>query len=210
MHLTSPTPSIFLLIFALAGCEADADPQDAGAADGRVTDGRVADQGVDDAGPAPALHRATAEPCDRIRSEQSYDPNPENAECQVHADCTEGENGRCVGNGHDGWYCTYDLCFADSECENVCACEGGFRSDHNICIPGNCRVDADCGAGGFCSPSLGSCGHYDKFAGYWCRTAQDTCLNDADCETAEAPQGYCAWLPEAGHWGCSTSECVGK
>ncbi|MEZ4475347.1 MAG: hypothetical protein R3F60_32040 [bacterium] len=166
--------------------------------------------GAGGGGPAPDVHRAEATPCDDERSLQSYDPDPQNAECQTHDDCQAGRNGRCVGNGHDGWYCTYDECLADAECDNVCACENGFRSDHNVCIGGNCRVDADCGPGGFCSPSLGDCGHYDKFRGYWCRTTEDTCLNDADCDTAESPNGYCAWLPEEGHWGCSTAECVGK
>jgi hypothetical protein len=122
-----------------------------------------------------------------------------------------------VGNGHDGWHCTYDACFTDSDCPApagpasgpvVCACENGFRSDNNVCIQGNCQVDADCDAKGlhWCSPTLGSCGNYTGFQGYYCHTPEDQCLDDADCS---ANGGYCAYEPTVGHWACSTQQCVG-
>jgi hypothetical protein len=132
--------------------------------------------------------------------------------CHAHADCTAGQNGRCSGNGHDGWHCTYDQCFADADCSgtaasSVCACEGGFRSDNNVCLrDGNCRTDADCGSGGYCSPSLGSCGNYAKAVGYFCHTPQDECVNDSDCGGGP---WYCAYSPLVGHWKCSNAHCVG-
>jgi Cys-rich repeat protein len=48
-------------------------------------------------------------------------------------------------------------------------------------VKGNCRVDADCGAGGYCSPSsnTGICG--DSLAGYYCQTPADLCIDDSDC-----------------------------
>jgi len=203
-----------VFVLALAGCIADPDPSDTSVTqDGTVVeDARLPD--VDAVPPGtrePADHRAQAVACDNMRDTTPADPQPGNAQCQVHADCTDGDNGRCTGNGHDGWYCTYDECFVDGDCEHVCACEGGFRSDFNHCIGGNCRTDADCGRGGFCSPSLGSCGHYDKADGYWCHTAEDECVDDTDCGTQPGDFGpYCAWSAELGHWACSNQECVGK
>jgi hypothetical protein len=135
-------------------------------------------------------------------------------DCRTHAECTAGDNGRCVGNGHDGWRCTYDDCFSDADCPGfdggragVCACKNGFRSDNNVCLyAGNCRTDADCG-GGYCSPTLGQCGRYGTFVGYYCHTSADECTDDADC--AATPNAYCAWSELKGHWACSTSYCVG-
>jgi len=169
----------------------------------------------------PVNHRASATACDHTRA--TNDPGaPEDGDanyvkCHSHSDCTEGENGRCSGNGHDGWQCTYDNCFADSDCSNtasaepqLCQCEGGFRSDNNVCLPGNCRVDADCGAGGYCSPSLGPCGNYTKTAGYYCHTPDDECTDDADCgATGPSSAAYCAFMPTVGRWKCSTAHCVG-
>jgi len=166
----------------------------------------------------PANHRATATACDHVRA--TNDPGVPDGEvgpaCRSHADCTAGENGRCVGNGHDGWHCTYDACFADADCPTVddgprlCACGAGDRSDNNVCLTGNCRVDADCGAAGYCSPSLGSCGNYFGFEGYFCHTPDDECSDDSDCGAGGsygAP--YCAFMPSTGHWQCSTAQCVG-
>ncbi|HEY6559272.1 MAG TPA: hypothetical protein VI072_18435 [Polyangiaceae bacterium] len=163
----------------------------------------------------PEKHRAAATACDNVRA--TPDPMVPDAggppiTCRSHAECTAGINGRCSGNGHDGWHCTYDQCFSDSECDStgassVCECEGGFRSDNNVCLrEGNCRTDADCGSGGYCSPSLGSCGNYTRTVGYYCHTPQDECVNDSECGGGA---WYCAYSPMVGHWKCSNSHCVG-
>ncbi len=167
-------------------------------------------------------HRATAAACDGVRP-VTPDPNPTNhpfIKCTKHSDCTDGKNGRCTGNPHDGWQCTYDLCQADADCkggQGLCECGGGFRSDNDVCLDTGCHVDADCvptsaACGtGFCSPSLGSCGHYGKAVGYFCHTAKDECTNDSDCagegQFGMAP--YCKYEPSVGHWKCSTQECAG-
>ncbi len=67
-----------------------------------------------------------------------------------------------------------------------------------------------CGAGGYCSPSLGECGNYDKAVGYFCHTQDDECSDDSDCTggIASSP-AYCAFMPAVGHWRCSTAQCVG-
>jgi hypothetical protein len=166
----------------------------------------------------PVNHRATAAACDHVRA--TTEPNAPDIDagyvaCHSHADCTAGEDGRCVGNGHDGWSCTYDVCFTDADCPTggdgpqLCACEGGDRSDNNVCLPGNCRVDGDCGAAGYCSPSLGSCGNFVNFVGYFCHTKDDECSDDRDCGTGFVGGAYCAFMPSIGHWQCSTAQCVG-
>ena len=129
--------------------------------------------------------------------------------CQTHVECTNGTNGRCLGNSHDGWQCTYDVCQSDGDCgaSGVCQCEGGFRSDHDVCLESSCRVDADCGAGRFCSPSLGSCGNFSKIVTYACHEPSDECIDDEDC--AAEHNGSCRFEPAVGHWKCSSSECAG-
>ena len=128
--------------------------------------------------------------------------------CAQDEHCTRGDNGRCEDFRGD-WRCTYDECFADASCNQggPCACEGGFWSDSNVCLPGNCRTDADCGSAGYCSPTFGDCGGYSGVIGYYCHTAQDTCLDDADC-TANG-SGYCMYRPELAHWACGYGQCVG-
>lgn len=160
---------------------------------------------------AATEHRASAATCDMVRLPGSP-PDPSwMGECATDADCAAGNNGRCTGNSHDGWRCTYDMCFADSDCDatRLCACEGGFRSDENVCLPSNCRSDAEC-ATGFCSPTLGSCGHYTSWVGYFCHTCDDLCVNDEDCPLMGGTQpGYCAYSTANSRWQCEYSECVG-
>jgi hypothetical protein len=166
----------------------------------------------------PAKHRASAVACDDVRPSGPVVPDGSGPQikCTTHEECTNGKNGRCIGNSHDGWACTYDGCQTDSECgaTGICACEGGFRSDHNVCLSGDCRVDADCapanaacGSAGFCAPTLGDCGHYGKTAGYFCHTPDDECTDDTDC--SDGGSAYCAYEQSVGHWKCSSRACAG-
>jgi hypothetical protein len=200
-----------------ARCAYDAGRSDAGpvADGGRDAGDHVLPDGGESCLPrAPAEHRSAGSTCDHERGPGST-PEPAGgppADCTTDADCTTGENGRCTGNTHDGWRCTYDSCFADSDCADAaaaCECEGGFRSDHNVCLPGNCRTDGDC-ATGYCSPTFGSCGDYTGTVGYFCHTCEDECLDDADCGgdgSWGAP--YCMFEPTLGRWTCSSSHCAG-
>ncbi len=161
----------------------------------------------------PERHRSTVSACDDARGPGATVPvdELEFAQCQTDDECTDGANGRCVGNSHDSYYCTYDECFADAECGSgaVCECGGGFRSDHNICLPGNCATDADCGTG-YCSPSQGDCGAYFGTVAYFCHTCEDECVNDTDCGNDGDPWGsYCMYDQGVGHWRCSDSQCAG-
>jgi hypothetical protein len=75
-------------------------------------------------------------------------------------------------------------------------------------MKGNCRIDTDCGEGGFCSPSTAeSCGNMSGVTGYWCHTSKDTCKNDSDC--AAQQNGYCSYHETIGAWACSYGICAG-
>lgn len=159
----------------------------------------------------PLRHRVAAEACDNMRP-PGFEGEPiEGAECAQDSDCVDGENGRCTAGRFI--YCSYDRCFADADCANgmgggVCGCEGAAFDDSNVCLGGNCQVDADCGPQGFCSPTFGGCGNYSGVEAYYCHTPDDECIDDADC--MDMPEGYCAFAPERGLWACSYSHCVGK
>jgi hypothetical protein len=147
--------------------------------------------------------------CDNTRPESDLpdiDPDRQ-VECRSHEDCADrGPNARCVEGRGDFW-CTWDACFSDDDCDSgsACQCEGGFWSDHNVCLDqGNCRTNDDCGAN-YCSPSLGDCGHYTGPVGYFCHGDADTCVDDEDCED----NGYCAFNPALENWACSNAECAG-
>ena len=81
--------------------------------------------------------------------------------CFQDSDCTMGANGRCGSFGGPALLdCSYDECFQDSDCDagQPCLCRpsnfSGPPSLPNVCATmGNCRVDSDCGPGGYCSPS---------------------------------------------------------
>jgi hypothetical protein len=167
----------------------------------------------------PKSHRLAPTTCDDARPSpppDAPDGGPAGS-CHTHEECIAGRNGRCLNSGREGWRCTYDACRADSDCaggQGLCECEGGFGSDHNVCLDTGCHADADCPATipgratGFCSPSLGSCGNYGKSVGYYCHTAEDECIDDSDCPSSALP-GYCRYQPEVARWTCSTSMCVG-
>jgi hypothetical protein len=153
----------------------------------------------------PAQHRVDAAQC-------STPVGPGNcglsgSDCANDASCADGGlNARCIeAPGPAICSCTIDACVTDSDCPQgqTCACHGSpyTYSFGNQCVPSNCRVDADCGPGGFCSPSVASqCGPGagDFCLGYYCHTPKDTCTNDADCGAAKA----CIYSYSASAWQC--------
>ena len=142
--------------------------------------------------------------------------------CRIqYADCTQGTNGRCLppqGN-IAGDFCSYDECATDAECTGgaVCLCgaslgtvgtDGTPTRTGNRCVKSGCRLDADCGAGGFCSPTYDTfCGPRNGVQGYDCHTPNDECTNDDQC--TEGGAGYCAFQPTLGRWKCSYGFCAG-
>jgi hypothetical protein len=167
------------------------------------------DTGSECHGRVPLNHRADAAPCPTVRAPGGgpySDSGVASPECNQDSDCTMGQNGRCLVRtfGARVTYCSYDACFADSDCAgNVpCDCRASPSSDPNVCGTGsNCRVDSDCGPCGFCSPSdNGSiCGDHDTE--YFCHTGSDTCVDDSDCAPSDTG---CNFDPQTAHWACIT------
>lgn len=121
--------------------------------------------------------------------------------CNTDSDCTKGANGRCVSTGPAVCMtvCSYDTCASDTDCpaHEPCLCRSGAADvTANSCVAGSgCRVDSDCGAGGYCSPSQAdTC----ALAGYFCHSKGDTCVNDSDCGAS----GACAYSATALRWEC--------
>lgn len=220
----SPSPLSLapLVASALFACSSTTNPTD-GSSPSDATEAS-ADARPDATPRAPQSHRPTAMACpaDRPASNCPF-PNdggaPPMGVCFTNADCTAGTNGRCLAYGQIAQCsCSYDTCSSDSDCNTggPCACRLSSRVGRgaNTCLPGNCRTDSDC-ASGYCSPSLDfQCGSYSGVTGYYCRTAQDECVEDADCTgTTDAGlptgPGFCAYSREVGRWTCSHSFCAG-
>lgn len=156
----------------------------------------------------PDVHRAAAgATCPQGRGSGmldpacNYDGGPRPA-CRTDADCTAGKNGRCVPTPGIACApeCTYDTCFSDADCAKTpCVCRGSASdSAANVCAPGNCAVDADCGAGGYCSPS----GLPDRCGlGYYCHTSSDACANNSDCPSTREGCNFTFSLG----WSCSAT-----
>jgi hypothetical protein len=117
----------------------------------------------------PTNHRAASSTCPAQRGpncvsvdgcqNDSAVNNGSYVSCTQDSDCTTGRNGRCFEEGPMACMtdCTYDTCFSDSDCPNSQPCEcrqTDSDSAANTCeTGGNCRIDADCGQGGYCSLS---------------------------------------------------------
>lgn len=119
--------------------------------------------------------------------------------CGRDADCKERRNGRCIESSPPPRpACSYDECVSDTDCPVgvPCACresEASFMP--NLCLSGSdCRIDADCGPGGFCSPS-----RFGQWCGatYHCHTPSDTCLDDSDCTGMG-----CNFDTQSDRWSC--------
>jgi hypothetical protein len=166
-------------------------------------------------GGAPVDHRAAGVACPQQRgpgmlpASCDYDSGPAPG-CLHDSDCTQGNNGRC---SHPDLTpaicvtaCSYDECFSDTDCpaKTPCACrQSATDSTANTCVGGSqCRIDSDCGPGGYCSPSAGF-GAFQCGIAYFCHTAADTCLNDTDCGAAK-----CQYDRVAGHWHCGGATCA--
>lgn len=181
--------------------------------DGGGTDGGGAD--LHRMPEVPLVHRATADPCPTTRPPGGCTFSGPLSSCTSDAQCTAGNNGRCTGDPHDGCRCTYDECVTDGDCASgtLCDCRTpgkGLAPGPNRCLTAGCRLDSDCGAGGYCSPTLDpSCGAFTGRTGWYCHTASDTCTNDRECPMDGGAGAYCGYHPEVGHWQCGYTVCAG-
>jgi hypothetical protein len=120
--------------------------------------------------------------------------------CMDDSNCTEGVNGRCGAFTFDNPspMCSYDECFNDSDCEGGVPCDcrpSGSSFEPNVCLTlSNCRIDSNCGPGGYCSPS-----NEGIWYAYYCHTPGETCTNDGDCPMG---QPTCGFDTSSGHWSC--------
>jgi hypothetical protein len=177
-----------------------------------------------DSGPTcshpPDKHRPTPVACPTARGPGHAAPQPDGGPppaCTSDSDCTMSKNGRCltiglIGGGcafdagcvcgFDGCVstgCSYDTCFADTDCSGgvACVCRDSASSNTaNVCgTGGNCRIDSDCsGPCPYCSQSGD---------GYFCHTALDTCANDTDCPSSVGScASFCVYDPNAAAWSC--------
>lgn len=193
-----------------AGRDFDAGKPDGGSDAGVLPDGGR-DAGTPDAGPdagcddPPPAERTAPISCATCRPD-TPEPGEPTGGCMTHAECTEGENGRCV-RAMVGAFCDYDECFSDNDCADneVCSCDGSYYGG-NACVPSNCRTSADC-AGTRCTPTYG-CLAGGPPEGWYCRTASDECVEDADCDEAGMAGGRCAFDPTRMLWACEYGICV--
>ena len=165
-------------------------------------------------GKTPKNHRAAAAPCAGARD--AFNLGHAGDKCVKDSECTAGLDGRCVAYLGKPGFCSYDACTADADCgsASVCACRNFANFAANTCFHGDCQVDADCGAAGYCSPSAVDVGTDCNLGvqpgsyGFFCHTAADECVDDADCPGAMG-QGACLLQPDKGHWACQTLLCTG-
>jgi len=170
-------------------------------------------------GRVPMKHRPAHALCDDQRAPgvcglPAAMPLPVNG-CTTDAECNMsnmGTNGRCLSGGRlPTCLCSYDTCFADTDCAGKGPCDCRVKGSPpanraNVCLKGNCQVDADCGPGSYCSPTYDfGCGRYFGVVGYYCHKANDACIDDTDC----AAPGDCRYNPAVGAWACATSQCAG-
>ncbi len=176
-----------------------------------ATDAPLSDGGAHDAR-APRDHRTGSVTCspapvppEPIIPDAGAGPGAK-YECRAHADCTAQPRGRCIFFPTSppieagGTRCLYDECTTDAACApgKACVC----NTIANTCYAGNCRVDADCGAGNFCSPTVDGC---RIFVGYYCHTPADTCTDDTDCGTS----GFvCSYRSDTRVWSCGPAGCA--
>lgn len=125
------------------------------------------------------------------------------SDCSADEDCDQRPNGHCVHwmlKGYQGDRCEYDDCYRDEDCagRGVCAC----GDTQNRCLgDSDCRVDADCGSGRWCSPSS-NCG-FDIVA-YHCRARADLCVDAGDCPAT--PRHVCAFDDATRRWSCASCD----
>ncbi len=181
---------LLLFFVACGGATTMIDAGDAGDAGHAGIDG-AADQRI------AANHRAAGSVCPQTRGSAEPDleacaPDGGFLSCVQDTDCTAGANGRCLAVGPIacGTACSYDTCSIDSECPDnqpcVCRASSTGWTANSCTTGGNCRVDADCGPGGSCSPS-----QVDNFC--FC-PATALCGPDVACSTC-APGGPCMSVP---------------
>lgn len=186
----------------------------------RTQDAAPANDAAVNVAKVPAQHRATGSSCPTDRAAgvelAACSGGFASGACYTDADCSAGVRGRCQTGGGPACrcdptgklncsLCTYDTCSSDADCptHEPCWCRTFQTSPTptpNTCATGStCRVDADCGASGYCSPSQRTCAAPgDICVTYYCHTPHDLCTDDSDC----AGTGTCNYDTTKQLWAC--------
>lgn len=146
--------------------------------------------------------------CSETRGSVPLAPEATPTSCRTDDECTERRNGRCVrlsnhgphGPSHEATMCSYDACFADSDCAPREACICAVRADTepgtgHVCAGGECAADGDCGDGRYCR--RGPHGRY-------CHAPSDECMEETDCGTGRR----CARNPSTLRYECSSMTAI--
>jgi hypothetical protein len=207
-------PFVLLFVAALIACGGTTvGPSNAGSRDGSTgssgsssggsSSGSGGGSSSGSATRVPLHHRTGDQQCSQPAAAGNCSGGQPPDSCSSDAECTDaGLQARCINDGPlPGCHCTYDQCVHDTDCGGgkACACHGStyVYDNGNSCVPGDCRVDSDCGTQSYCSPSDNpmSCG---ALAGYFCHTPNDQCVDDSDCGSNAA----CAYDAGAKLWTC--------
>ena len=187
----------------------------AASTDGTTTDGTASDATATSAAseatasPATPPHRPEATACEVPEERSSPCEGDGDGECQLNSDCA-GVGATCVREvtspDRHSCVCQVPECTSDVDCggTDVCACGRGHddcigNSCRNTCVDSGCRVDADCGDDGWCSPSTDGYGSVSTYRCHLDGGVEDACLVAEDCE----PFDTCTW--QAGTWGCTST-----
>jgi hypothetical protein len=147
----------------------------------------------------------------RVRAEQCLHPLPVNraSHCDgfypdfdVVCDSFEPDGGHCTGvECYEPYGCEQDTDCNDAE---VCVCASGVRASDedgflsvqslSICVPADCKTDADCGDQE-CGAIEHDCG--GTIVGFACRTPEDECHGPGECAG-----GLCNYDESRGRWLC--------
>lgn len=117
-----------------------------------------------------SLRRPSAGTCESSLPRAAPDLPLALGECTSDSDCTSAAHGFCAYGG-----CKYG-CVSDDECASAEACFCGAAI--GVCVPAQCRSDADCAAGFPCSGYVRPGFAVSDLA---CQTPEDECLTDPQC-----------------------------
>lgn len=126
--------------------------------------------------------------------------------CSTDGDCGTGA---CLPTSLAAGSCVcIDPCTTDDDCgaAEACLCRSGFAAgpqggetffERSMCIPADCRTDADCPTGSLCGLSMDPCSLGESLH---CHTNDDECHGFEDCSGPN--QGMCGWNEIEQRWTC--------
>lgn len=144
---------------------------------------------------------SAAEPDAPVATGCTYDAGDAHVTCVLREPARHMQTAKCAFDE------TPPVCTKDEECPAINAGEFPFWT---LCVCGlctsDCREDADCGPGGYCSPT-GTPGD-ENDQGYACHTCNNQCTDDTDC--VDAGDGTrCIFNPCIGYWNCAPAVTTG-